>query len=442
MAATGKKPVKEEEEELIYGDSEDYEFDDYGDGDVAEEMPLYDIPSDEEPETTSTSAYGAQNTSGNGGIHPNDVLLPVNIPEYEPTEPFSDQPEIPEYVESEDPFNDEPHYKTPNNEFNRRVDSLDKDFPMNPPPPRPSATPPPPPPPPKVKPKGTRPAPPPLSSTIAVPLPGAKPAKAEPMPPKQPPAAVSPPKTPSSNLGNFDQELQKALTLRKVSLTKQASVVDKVAERMAEKAAEGMTVAKARPKVPQQETDFQAAMRRRKEMAERKQQEDQTVCNVNTIIPKSTAQCQKVDQPPARRQPAAAAGSSWRAQLKHVELGSRPVVGGQPGTGVGGQVRPQLPRKPQSLGVQPRPAGAIPFVVGGTANSVDGTRYPALGGFRNPAVKVGGFKAATLAGVKPIKPPRPPHITLNAANLAAFQKKLELTEWQKPKHCKLKSESY
>lgn len=456
MAASGRKPVKEEEEELIYGDPEDYEFDDYGDG---EELPLYDMPSDEETEAPLTKRVAgvqgetltdAQTAPGFGGSDPNHLLPLGNIPEYGGSEAFSDpQPQaipeyggseafhsfnenIPEYGGSEDAVNDEPHYKTPRNDINRQADSFDDEFPINPPPPRPSTgpakgSPPPPPPPPKAKPTGTKPAPPPLSPPHTVPPSSAKTAKALAKPPKHTPEE-SPAKTPTAAAGNFDEELKKAL--RKVSLTKQVSV----AERMAEKAAEGMTVAKARPKDPQQETDFQAAMRRRKEMAERKQRADQPVSSVDARTPKPAVPSQNSGPPAAISNPA---GPAWRSQLKPVELGLRPVVQGQPGPGVGGQVRPHLPRKPQSFGVQPRPVGAPPFVAGKSGNAVAGIRHPAVGGFRNPAVKVGGFKAATVVGVKPVKPPKPPHITLNAANLASFQKKLELTEWQKPKHCKL-----
>ena len=446
MAASGRKPVKEEEEELIYGDSEDYEFDDYD-----------DMPSDAETEATLTKRVQgetlteAQTVPGFGGSDPSHLLPLGNIPEYGGSEAFCDpQPQaipeyggseafnsfnenIPEYGGSEDAVNDEPHYKTPRNEINRQADSFDDEFPINPPPPRPSTgpakgSPPPPPPPPKGKPTGAKPAPlPPLSSPHTVPPSSAKAAKAEAKPPKHTPEE-SPAKTPTA-AGNFDEELKKAL--RKVSLTKQVSV----AERMAEKAAEGMTVAKARPKQPQQESDFQAAMRRRKEMAERKQQQaDQPVSNVDARTPRPAVPSQNFGPPAAISKPA---GPAWRSQLKPVELGLRPVVQGQPGPGVGGQVRPHLPRKPQSFAVQPRPVGAPPFVAGKSGNAVAGIRYPAVGGFRNAAVMVGGFKAATVVGVKPVKPPKPPHITLNAANLASFQKKLELTEWQKPKHCKL-----
>lgn len=449
----GRKPVQEEEDELIYGDPDDYEFDDYGDG------AAYDVPSDEEPPESPLAKRGIQgetlaeatNIPEYGGSEAFNE--PRTIPEYGGSEAFNDQraiPEyggsevfnehIPEYGGSEDAFiepGDEPHYKTPRNVINRQTDSFDEEFPINPPPPRPKGAPPPPPPPPKAKPTGAKPAPP-LSFSRTVPPSSAKPAKAQSMPPKP---KQSPPVSPTKSQrasGNFDDELQKALTLRKISLTKQASVVEKVAERMAEKAAEGMTVAKARPKEPQQDTDFQAAMRRRKEMAERKQREDQPVANINARAPKPAVPSQTFGPPAAIRQPAAA-GPAWRTQLKPAELGSRPVVHCQPGPGAGGHVRPHRPGKPQSFGVQPgpRPAGAIPFVAGKSATTLGGIRHPAVGGFRSPAVTVvGGFKAATVVGVKPVKPPKPPHVTLNAANLASFQKKLELTKWQKPINCK------
>ena len=448
MAAHGRKPNKEEEEELIYGDPDEYgEYDEYGD---VGEPPMYDEISDEEPPTNAKSipGYGGNDAShlmptGNipeygGSVAINDPSpipeyggsiaaseLSSNIPDYDGSDAFVES--IPEYGGSVDAcFNeDDVHYKTPKNPINRQADSFDEEFPINPPPPRPKAAPPPPPPPSKTKPTAAKPAPPPHPAPPS----SAKPGKAQQQMPASP---ISPPKTPLSatSAGNFDDELKKAMTKRKVSLSSQTSVADKVAERMAEKAAEGMTVARARPKEEQRETDFEAAMRRRKEMAERKQQEVRPAGNVDAS--KQAIQRPKFDQPKSTGPPS---GPAWRAQLKPVELGLRPVVQRPQGPGVGGgQIRPQLPRKPQPF----KPVGgATAFAAGRGGNIAVGMRHPTVGGFRNAGVRVGGFKPATVVGVKPVVPRRPPNVTLNATNIAAFKKKLELTEWQKQKNCKL-----